>query len=158
MVVDDNHHMRILLTEVLRAVGVRRVVQAEDGEQALKLLQVQEVDLIMTDLAMVPMDGVDFVRLLRNDPKSPAPMCPVLMISGHTTLRRIFEARDAGVNEFLSKPITARGVLHRIGQIIDHPRPFIRSASISGRIAGDSRIRNSKGPGAARATGRWPLD
>ena len=68
----------------------------------------------MTDLAMQPLDGIDFVRLLRNSPDSPNPMAPVIMITGHSTLRRVHEARDVGVNEFLSKPVTARGVLERI--------------------------------------------
>jgi two-component system chemotaxis response regulator CheY len=78
------------------------------------------------------MDGIEFVKLLRNMPDSPASFCPVLMISGHTTLRRIFEARDAGVTEFLSKPLTVRGMLGRIDQIINHPRPFIRSRDYFG--------------------------
>jgi len=126
LLVDDNQHMRTMLAEILRAVGARRIVQAEDGMEAMGLLRANPVDMIMTDLAMRPMDGIDFVRLLRNDEESPAPYCPVIMISGHTTQRRLFEARDAGVNEFLSKPITVRGVLHRINQIIEHPRPFVK--------------------------------
>ena len=126
LLVDDNQHMRILLTEILRAIGVRRVLEAADGAEAMKMLRQQVVDIIITDLAMVPVDGVDFVRLLRNSQDSPNPMCPVIMLSGHSTERRIFDARDVGVNEFLSKPVTARGVLSRISQIIDHPRPFIR--------------------------------
>jgi len=118
--------MRILLRELLRAIGVRKILEAADGSAAMTTLRQHVVDIIITDLAMVPVDGVDFVRLLRNSRDSPNPMCPVIMLSGHTTERRIFEARDAGVNEFLSKPLTARGILSRIGQIIDHPRPFIR--------------------------------
>ena len=49
------------------------------------------------------------------------------MITGHSTERRVHEARDAGVNEFMAKPLTARGVLERLALVIDHPRPFIRS-------------------------------
>jgi len=126
LLVDDNQHMRILLTEILRAIGVRKILEAADGSEAMTALRQNMVDIIITDLAMVPIDGVDFVRLLRNSRDSPNPMCPVIMLSGHSTERRIFEARDAGVNEYLSKPVTARGILSRIGQIIDHPRPFIR--------------------------------
>jgi CheY-like chemotaxis protein len=132
LVVDDNQHMRTLLAEILRSVGVRRVLQASDGMQAIEMLRGEAVDIILTDLAMRPMDGVDFVRLLRNAPDSPAPLCPVMMISGHTTLRRISEARDAGVNEFLSKPVTVRGLLSRMDQIINHPRSFVRSADYFG--------------------------
>ena len=128
LLVDDNHHMRVLLAEVLRAIGVREVFEATDGAEALKSLRSNPIDIIMTDLAMEPLDGIDFVRLLRNSPDSPNPMAPVIMITGHSTHRRVQEARDVGVNEFLSKPVTARGVLSRIAQVVDNPRPFVRTA------------------------------
>jgi DNA-binding NtrC family response regulator len=54
------------------------------------------------------------------------------MITGHSTQRRVTEARDVGVNEFLSKPVTARGVLERIGRVVDSPRPFVRSETYFG--------------------------
>jgi two-component system chemotaxis response regulator CheY len=127
LLVDDNHHMRVLLSEILRAIGVRDVFEATDGAEALKSLRANQIDIIMTDLAMQPLDGIDFVRLLRNSPDSPNPMAPVIMITGHSTHRRVQEARDVGVNEFLSKPVTARGVLSRIAQVVDNPRPFVRT-------------------------------
>jgi two-component system chemotaxis response regulator CheY len=132
LLVDDNRHMRILLSEILRAIGVRKVLEASDGAEGMHILKQFPVDIIMTDLAMAPVDGVDFIRLLRTSPTSPNPMCPVIMISGHSTLRRISEARDAGANEFLSKPVTARGVLSRVSEIIEHPRPFVRSSTYFG--------------------------
>ena len=59
-------------------------------------------------------------------------MIPVIMITGHSTLRRVAEARDVGVTEFLSKPITARGVLQRIGLVVEHPRQFVRTEDYFG--------------------------
>ena len=132
LLVDDNQHMRMLLTEILRALGVRQIFEALDGAEALQLMRDVEMDLIMTDLTMGPLDGIDFVNLLRNSPDSPGPFTPVIMITGHSTMRRVAEARDAGVNEFLAKPVTARGVIHRINLIIEHPRPFIRCADYFG--------------------------
>jgi DNA-binding NtrC family response regulator len=54
-------------------------------------------------------------------------MVPVIMITGHSTLRRVAEARDVGVTEFLSKPVTARGVIERITQVVEHPRSFVKT-------------------------------
>src|SRR5471030_1745893 len=119
--------MRVLLTEILRAIGVRDVFEATDGAEALKSLRVNQIDIIMTDLAMQPLDGIDFVRLLRNSPDSPNPMAPVIMITGHSTMKRVNEARDVGVTEFLSKPVTARGVLERLNRVVENPRPYIRT-------------------------------
>src|SRR5471030_741704 len=124
--------MRVLLTEILRAIGVRDVFEATDGAEALKSLRVNQIDIIMTDLAMQPLDGIDFVRLLRNSADSPNPMVPVIMITGHSTMRRVGEARDVGVTEFLSKPVTARGVIERITRVVDHPRSFVRTQDYFG--------------------------
>ncbi len=129
---DDNHHMRVLLTEILRAVGVKHVYEANDGAEALQVMRSNPIDIIMSDLAMQPLDGIDFVRLLRNSPDSPNPMAPVIMITGHSTQKRVQEARDVGVNEFLSKPVTARGVLERIAQVVDNPRAFVRTSAYFG--------------------------
>ena len=127
LLVDDNHHMRVLLSEILKAVGVRNILEASDGAQALNSMRGQQIDIIMTDLSMQPLDGIDFVRLLRRSPDSPNPMCPVIMITGHSTLTRVQEARNAGVNEFMAKPLTARGVVERINQIVEHPRPYVKT-------------------------------
>ena len=139
LLVDDNQHMRMLLTEILRAIGVRNIYDANDGAQALQIMRNHPVDIIMTDLQMQPLDGIDFVRLLRNSTDSPNPMCPVIMITGHSTMRRVSEARDVGVNEFLSKPVTARGVLQRIGLVVEQPRAYVR---VDGYFGPDRRRRN----------------
>ena len=148
LLVDDNQHMRVLLTEILRAIGVKLIFEAADGAQALQMLRGNPIDIVMTDLAMEPLDGIDFVRLLRNSQDSPNPMAPVIMITGHSTHKRVNEARDVGVTEFLSKPVTAKGVLERIGRVVDNPRPFVRSPNYFGP---DRRRRQEPGwPGPFR--------
>lgn len=132
LLVDDNHHMRMLLAEILKAIGVRKIHQAGDGAQGLQTMKTHDIDIIMTDLAMQPLDGIDFVRLLRRSPDSPNQRCPVIMITGHSTLARVQEARNAGVDEFLTKPITARGVVERITQVIDHPRAYVKTEDYFG--------------------------
>ena len=132
LVVDDNHHMRVLITEILRAIGVKQVNEAADGAEALEMLRTHPIDIVMTDLSMQPLDGIDFVRLIRNSRDSGNPMIPVIMITGHSTMRRVAEARDVGVNEFLSKPVTARGVIERISRVVDNPRAFVRTEGYFG--------------------------
>ncbi|WP_337188849.1 response regulator [Phenylobacterium sp.] len=132
LLVDDNHHMRVLLTEILRALGVVHIHEANDGAEGLQVMRDHPIDLIMTDLSMQPLDGIDFVRLLRNSPDSPNQLAPVIMVTGHSTFARVNEARDAGVSEFLTKPLTARVVVERLHQAIEHPRPFVRSGDYFG--------------------------
>jgi CheY-like chemotaxis protein len=132
LLVDDNEHMRLLLTEILRAIGVRNIFEATDGSEALALMSRAPIDIVITDLSMTGLDGIDFVHMVRRSPASPNPFAPIIMITGHSTQRRVHEARDAGVNEFLTKPVTARSVIHRLTLLIEQPRPFIRSESYFG--------------------------
>ncbi len=132
LIVDDNHHMRVLLSEILKALGVWQICEASEGAQGLQMMRDHPIDIILTDLAMQPLDGIDFVRLLRRSPESPNRMCPVIMITGHSTMARVNEAREAGVNEFLAKPLTARGVVERINQIVNHPRGFVKTRDYFG--------------------------
>ena len=140
LLVDDNHHMRVMLSEILRAIGVRTIYEASDGAEGLQMLRNHPVDIIMTDLAMAPLDGIDFVRLLRKTTGA-SQTTPVIMITGHCTLARVTEARNAGVNEFLAKPLTARGVLDRVALVIDHPRGYVRTDTYFGP---DRRRRNDQ--------------
>jgi two-component system chemotaxis response regulator CheY len=146
LLVDDNHHMRVLLAEILKAVGVRQIYEASDGAQGLQMMRNHSIDIVMTDLSMQPLDGIDFVRLLRRSPDSPNQMCPVIMITGHSTMGRVLEARNAGVNEFLAKPLTARGVVERITQVVDNPRPYVKTAEYFGPDRRRRADPNFRGP------------
>ena len=127
LVVDDNKHTRLMLAQILRALGIHQIYEAGDGAEGLQALRTHAADIVLTDLAMEPLGGIEFVRLLRTAPESPNPLSPLIMIPGHSTLKAIRDARDAGVNEFMAKPITARGVIERLVQVVDHPRHFVRT-------------------------------
>lgn len=68
------------------------------------------------------------------------------MVTGHSTEQQVKEARDAGVNEFLAKPVTARGVLERIHKVMDHARTYVRSDDSLGRTRRRKQEPGSKGP------------
>src|SRR6185437_2858280 len=106
LVVEDDPHMRSLLRAALDCLGIRRISEAADGTAALKVLEERTIDLILTDMVMSPMDGIEFTYKVRNAPDSPNPFVPVIMITGHAERSRVMQARDAGVTEFLAKPLT----------------------------------------------------
>jgi CheY-like chemotaxis protein len=126
LIVEDNAHMRSLLRALLNALGVKDVSEASNGRMAIELLRERKSDLVLTDLAMKPMDGLEFTRYVRNSDHSPNPFVPIIMISGHTEKYRVEAARDAGVTEFLAKPITAHNLFARIAEIVERPRAFVR--------------------------------
>jgi two-component system chemotaxis response regulator CheY len=142
LIVDDNRYMRLLLAEILKSVGVRTIHEAADGAEGLRLMAEQPVDLVMTDLSMQPLDGLDFLRLLRRSADSPNQAVPVIMITGHSTSAKVQEARDAGVNEFLAKPLSARAVLERLHRAIEQSQAFVRR---DGYVGPDRRRRRGDG-------------
>ena len=123
LLVDDNQHMRAIVMTVLAGVGVRHIRETRDGGEALEALRDWPADLAIVDFQMFPLDGVEFTRMVRTAPDSKNPYLPIIMMTGHSERTRVMEARDAGVTEFVAKPLTAKSVLERIQAVIYHPRP-----------------------------------
>ena len=132
LLVDDNQHMMAIVTTVLSVVGVTLVRETRDGAEALELLRDWSADLAIVDFQMQPLDGVEFTRLVRNSPDSRNPYLPIIMMTGHSERSRVEEARDAGVTEFVAKPLTAKSVLERINAVIYRPRAFVRTETYLG--------------------------
>jgi two-component system, chemotaxis family, chemotaxis protein CheY len=132
LLVDDNQHMRAITSAVLNSAGIHKVHEAPDGAVALDILSHQPVDLAIVDYNMFPLDGVEFTRLVRTGPDSANIYLPIIMMSGHAEKSRIYAARDAGVTEFLVKPITAKAILDRINAVILKPRAFIKTSAYCG--------------------------
>lgn len=132
LLIDDCAPMRKILRTVLHALGIKRVTEAADGAEGLKVLEGFFPDLIFVDHEMQPMNGLDFTREVRAGVDGINPFTPVIMISGHTDVARILGARDAGITEYLAKPISAKLIYSRIKSVIDSPRPFIRTETFFG--------------------------
>lgn len=131
VIADDNGHMRQILRAILHALGARTIHDAEDGAKALELIDSYSPDILISDLVMPIIDGVELTRLIRN-PKGRTPFLPIIMLTGYTERWRINDARDAGVTEFLAKPISSKALLDRIQMTIDNPRPFVQSKDYFG--------------------------
>ena len=116
--------MRALLRALMNALGITTIYEATNGDDAFDILRNLKPDLILTDLSMKPINGIEFTLQVRNAASSPNPYIPIIMITGHTERHRVEAARDAGVTEFLAKPITAQSLFSRVGEIVDHPRAF----------------------------------
>lgn len=127
LVVDDHEAMRMIAATLLRGFGFHRIREAEGGLAALRLLEDLVSDLVIVDLKMQGgMDGIEFTRRLRAERDRRAHI-PVLMMTGHATRARVVAARDAGVNEFIAKPMTGRTLADRLRRIVEDERPFVRA-------------------------------
>jgi DNA-binding response OmpR family regulator len=132
LIVDDNKHMRSLVRTILMALGAKSMKEAIDGADALMELQSFDADIVICDWNMSPLDGIDLVKLIRTGNDSANPYVSIIMLTGHTEKSRVIEARDAGVNEFLAKPISAKKLYSRIYSIIENPRKFIKTPTYFG--------------------------
>ncbi|MFQ5620150.1 MAG: response regulator [Rhodospirillales bacterium] len=132
LIVDDNAFMRNIIRRVLSALHAEQVREADDGEDALGIMQNFLPDIIILDWEMKPMDGLEFTRKVRLSKDSPNVFTPIIMVSGHSERGRIVAARDAGVNEFVVKPISAKSLFDRIQAVIERPRPFVKLKSYFG--------------------------
>jgi len=132
LIVDDNAHMRRIVRTLLHGFGVREIHEAEDGASGLEAVRNTSPDILILDWVMPILDGIEFVRTIRNPGSKLNPFVPIIMLSGHAEKRRVLEARDAGVHEFLCKPISAKALHDRIAAIVLHPRPFIQSKGYFG--------------------------
>jgi CheY-like chemotaxis protein len=155
LVVDDNAHMRKLVVTILQAFGAIQIFEADSGERAWALLRDANPDVVILDWMMEGMSGLDFVRQVRTSPSSPNPFVPVIMLTGHTHIDHVRQARDAGVNEFLAKPVSVKAILTRLIAVIEHPRPYVRTKSYFGpcrRRRGADEYRGPERRAAAEAT------
>ncbi|MEO5375252.1 MAG: response regulator [Alphaproteobacteria bacterium] len=143
LIAEDNPQFRLLVRTVLRSLGIRDIVEAEDGADALERLRTFPADLVIVDWKMAPMNGLDFVRTLRNAAGPPDPLTPVIMITGYADAGMMAAARDAGVNEFIAKPISARMLMSRVFGVLQRPRPFVRA---DGFFGPDRRRKTASSP------------
>src|ERR1700677_397942 len=108
LVVDDNAHMRKLVATILQAFGVTQIFEANDGDHAWAVVKESNPDVIVLDWVMEGMSGLELVQIIRTNAASPNPFVPVVMLTGHTSVEYVRLARDAGVNEFIGKPVSVK--------------------------------------------------
>ena len=132
LVIDDNAHMRRIVRTLLHGFGARDVYEAEDGAAGLDAFTHYVPDIVLTDWAMPIFDGLELTQMIRQPGANANPFVPIIMVTGHTEKARVTAARDAGVTEFLAKPISAKALYQRIVNVVANPRPFIKTKTYFG--------------------------
>ena len=146
LIIEDNAHMRRILRTLLHGFGSREVHEAEDGAAGPELFVHCMPDIVITDWAMPIFDGLELTQMIRQPGANANPYVPIIMLTGHSEKKRVVSARDAGVTEFLAKPISAKSLYQRILNIVVNPRPFIKSKSYFGPDRRRNTLMNYRGP------------
>lgn len=146
LIIDDNPYVRRIIRVLLHGYGAREVLEAEDGAAGLESFSQFNPDIVIVDWEMPILDGIEVVKLIRQPNSSRNAFVPIIMCTAHSEMRRVVQARDAGVTEFLAKPISASSLRDRIETVIMNPRPFVDSPSFFGPDRRRSQRKIYKGP------------
>ncbi|MGQ9632518.1 MAG: response regulator [bacterium] len=113
-VVDDDADVRETLCDVLQESGYK-TIGFPDGPRALQRLEKEPVDIVITDLMMPEMDGLELLESI----KEIDPELPVIIITGYATVERTIEALRRGANNFITKPFKAEDIIEIVRRTIN---------------------------------------
>ena len=119
LIVDDSSVMRKIVERSLRQAGLDplAVHEAGSGIEGLEILRIQQMDLILSDINMPSMDGLEFLRQIRA--QNLAAGVPVVMITTESSEEHVKQAIQAGARGYIRKPFTAEQVKERVLPLVD---------------------------------------
>ncbi len=132
LIIDDHANMRKIVNTILHALGIQFVYEAIDGADGFEAMRAYNPDIVIVDWEMPGIDGIEFTELIRKASDSPNPYVPIIFLTSYSDRKYVCSARDAGVTEFLAKPVSANAIYLRLMSIINKPRPFVSAKSYFG--------------------------
>jgi CheY-like chemotaxis protein len=126
LVVDDNQYMRKMIRNLLVNCGIKDIYEAADGIAALDSIRTVAPDVVILDWEMPLLSGPELVRIVRSPGVFPMPDVPIIMLTGHCERWRVVEAVRLGVNEYLTKPVSAKSLYDRLLSITTQPRAVVQ--------------------------------
>src|SRR5688572_20331819 len=138
LVVDDSMPMRRIVANVLARLGHTDVVLAANGREAMKRIEAEQVDFVITDWFMPEMSGLEFLRKIRDNPSTRD--VPIVIITANASSDDVAQAVRLRVNGYVLKPFTAELLRERIDAIC---------SGIRERAASDTEARSSDALDAA---------
>ncbi|MEG3639193.1 transporter substrate-binding domain-containing protein [Magnetococcus sp. PR-3] len=118
LLVEDNRTNQLVARELLTSVGLT-VTLAEDGAQALTILETESFDLVLMDIQMPVMDGHQATLLIRQDPQFA--QLPIIAMTAHALAGDREKCLEVGMNDHVSKPIDPEQLYHTLSHWLAHP-------------------------------------
>jgi len=143
LIVDSQPAIVEMIKGVLTMFGVKNIVPCTDAKTGLKAYRKHKPDLIIIDWDLDGTNGIEFTKTIRRDPENP--YTPIIFMTALSSGKRVAEARDSGITEFLRKPFTAEALYKRIEAIVEKPRAFVQSEKFIGPDRRRKRDENFKG-------------
>ncbi len=123
LVVEDQEYVRSLITQLLKRLGVRQVLEVADGSSALTLLQTTTPDFVLCDIKMDPVGGLEFLRLVRSgkDGITDARL-PVVFLTSDSDRATVMAAIENEVDGYLVKPVSLNDLKAKIVSVLNKRR------------------------------------
>lgn len=118
LVIDDNDFIRDLVASMLRDIGFKDIAQARDGHDALRQLETAAPGLILCDISMKPMNGLEFVEALRKRAAPGGAEIPVIFLTAHTEAPIVKRANKLGVEAYVVKPVQKKQLEARVMSVL----------------------------------------
>lgn len=122
LVIEDDAFQRSLIVQALRVIGLGGVREAGDGEAGLKACMARLPDVIVCDVEMAPMDGLEFLRALRRTRSGAVRAIPIVFLTSHNESETVRAAVAAGVDAFIVKPPTLKALKDRLDVVLSRPQ------------------------------------
>lgn len=132
LIVDPNAFMRGVVANSLRRLMVTNIMAAASAVEAFTVGRAFKPDVVFVDWDAGRMSGLEFTREVRRNTTGVSRETPIILLAGVIDHDQLMSARQAGINEFLLKPVSAQGVLSRIEEVVLRPRKFIDSRNYVG--------------------------
>jgi len=132
LVADPNAYARRITNGILRAFGANKVLEVDQALSLFQVLTSQKIDILLCDTRLPPHGGLMLTRSIRRNANNENRTIPILLMSSDTSEGTIKNARDAGANMVVAKPMSPSSLYDRLGWIAFNPRPFIDTASYFG--------------------------
>jgi two-component system chemotaxis response regulator CheY len=116
LIVDDFATMRRILKNILKQLGFKNLVEADDGTTAWEVLEGQTIDLVISDWNMPKMTGLELLKKVRGSESYKR--IPFLMVTAEAQKQNVIEAVQAGVSNYVVKPFTAEAISDKLEKIL----------------------------------------
>ena len=141
LIVGGKGHAVHTLRTVLTNAGITNAVAIEDSRRALELLRGESFDAIYCDEHAAHVGHLSFPMAARRSPGLLNPMLPIFLIYGSARRSQVEKARDIGVTDVMTRPLSVRTLTRKLAVALAHPRPFIAAPEFFGP---DRRVQERK--------------
>jgi CheY-like chemotaxis protein len=132
LIADPSPYLSMIAHSILRGFGTNKVLEVRDSMGVVQTLAMQKIDILLCDSKLPPHGGLSLTRAIRRKVDNENRMIPILIMSSDTRESTVKQARDAGANMVIAKPLSPSSLYDRLAWIALTPRQFVDAPTYFG--------------------------